>query len=200
MPRLIVAHDCICPWCWIAVRQAERLKEEFPTLELRWVGFELLPEGMVYTPAPRDPNADKKPPIPTRFELMLLAEGLTLPTRKGKLSNSRRALEGGEFAWEAGRQWAYIVRLYHAYWEEDRDISDLAVLRDVAEGAGLDGVAYLEALENRTYRDQIVEFDDPAYEAGVYNVPTWKFPEAWVAETPYSTVRAMAERFIRPLS
>ena len=27
----------MCPWCWVAVRQAERLKEELPTLELRWV-------------------------------------------------------------------------------------------------------------------------------------------------------------------
>ena len=149
------------------------------------------------TPLSQFKNADKKPRIPTRFELMLLAEGLTLPTRKGKLCNSRRALEGGEFAWEAGRQWEYIQRLYHAYWEEDRDISDLAVLRDVAEAVGLDVPAFQEALESRAYHDRIVEFDDPAYEAGVYNVPTWKFPEGWVAETPYSIVHAMAERFVQ---
>jgi predicted DsbA family dithiol-disulfide isomerase len=197
MPRLIIAHDVVCPWCWIAVRQAARLQKEFPTIELRWVGFELLPAGMTYTPAPPDPNAARKPRIPTRFELLLVAEALTLPVRKGPLSNSRLALEGGEFAWEAGKQGAYIDALYHAYWEEDRDIGDKAVLTEVAEEAGMDIAEFINTLEDRRYRDRIVEFDEPAHEAGIWNVPTWEFPEAWVAEQPYGVVRDLAERFVR---
>ncbi len=196
MPELIVAHDVVCPWCWVAVRQAEWMRAEFPTITLRWVGFELLPEGLVYTPKPRDPKEDIKPEVPSRFELLLAADRLTLPKRKGKLSNSRRALEGGEFAWEAGKQDAYILALYHAYWEDDRDISDLAVLKDVAVQAGLNGQDFVEALNNRTYRDRIVEFDDPAHTAGIYNVPTWKFTDKWVAEQPYTVVSEMCKRFV----
>src|SRR5579871_6214824 len=197
MPRLILAHDVVCPWCWVAVRQAARLQEEFPSIELRWVGFELLPEGLAYTPGPKDPDADRKPRIPTRFELLLAAEGLALPVRNGPLSNSRLALEGGEFAWEAGQQATYIDALYHTYWEEDRDISSKAVLTEVAEEAGLDVAEFINALEDRRYRDRIVEFDEPAHAAGIWNVPTWEFPEAWVAEQPYGVVRGLAGRFMQ---
>ena len=197
MPRLTVAHDYICPWCWAGWHQSRLLKTEFPTLEFDWKGHELLPEGMEYTPTPPDPNAPKKPRVPTRMELLLSADGLQLPERKRPLSRSRMALEGAEFAREAGKAEEYHDAIYHTYWEEDRDIADLAILTEVAERIGLDGAAFRQALEQRVYRDRIVEFDAPSYAAGIWNVPTWEFPEEWVAEQPYSVVRAMTERFVR---
>ncbi len=197
MPRLTVAHDFICPWCWVAWEQARKLKAEFPALELDWVGFELLPEGLEYNPPAPHPDEARKPRVPGRFDLLLLAEGLTLPQRTRPRSVSRRALEGVEFAKEAGKADAYLGGVYHAYWEEDRDIADLTVLTEIAEQSGLDIGGFLDALERRTYRDRVVEYDDPAHAAGVWNVPTWMFPEEWVAEQPYSVVRALAERFVK---
>src|SRR5690349_15188762 len=119
MPELTVAHDYICPWCWVAWQQQRWLKEEFPTLSFVWKGFELLPEGMEYNPPPPDPNADRKPPIPSRFELLLAADRLLLPEKKRPFSRSRLALEGAEFAAEQGRADAYHDAMYHIYWEED---------------------------------------------------------------------------------
>ena len=200
MPRLTVAHDFICPWCWVAWEQAKRLTSDFPTLELDWRGYELLPEGLEYTPSAPEPDAPKKPRIPGRFDLFLLAEGLTVPKRSRPFSRSRQALEGVEFAKAAGKANAYLGAVYHAYWEEDRDIADIAVLMDVAEKTGLDVAAFTKALEERVYRDRIVEYDDPAHAAGVWNVPTWMFPEEWVAEQPYSVVRELAARFVKERS
>ena len=196
MPCLTVAHDFICPWCWVAWEQAKRLTAEFPTLELDWVGFELLPEGLEYSPAAPSPDAPQKPRVPGRFDLLLLAEGLTVPKRSRSFSRSRRALEGVEFAKATGKANAYLAAVYHAYWEEDRDIADMTVLQEAAAQAGLDVEAFTRALEQRVYRDRIVEYDDPAHAAGVWNVPTWMFPEEWVAEQPYVVVRDMAERFV----
>jgi predicted DsbA family dithiol-disulfide isomerase len=196
MPRLTVAYDYICPWCWVAWRQAQRLKIEFPTIELEWKGYELLPEGMEYTPSKPDPNAPKKPRIPGRFELLLAVEELTVPKRTRSFSRSRLAMEGAEFATEAGRGDAYHDAVYNTYWEGDQDISDMAVLRTIAEKAGLDVTAFSAALEARTYRDRIVEFDEPAHQAGIWNVPTWEFPEEWVAEQPYRVIRDLARRFV----
>ena len=197
MPVLTVAHDVICPWCWVAMRQATRLKAEFPTLTLRWVGYELLPEGLPYTPSVPDPDAPKKPRVPGRFDLLLASEGLTLPQRQRERSNSRRALEGAEFAYETtGNADAYLAALYHAYWEEDRDIHDFAALEEIAQTAHLDVSAFRNALETHLYRDRVIEYDDPAHEAGVWNVPTWMFPEEWVAEQPYGVIRELAARFI----
>lgn len=197
MPQLTVAYDVVCPWCWVGWRQAKRLQEEFPTLTFRWVGYELLPAGLSYTPTPPDPEAARKPRIPTRFELLLAAEGLTLPKRTRPLSNSRQALEGAEFAWEAGKADAFLEALYNTYWEQDRDISDRAVLAEIAETAGLDGTAFQTALETHRYQDQVIEFDEPAHEKGVWHVPTWMFPEEWIAEQPYSVLRELAARFVQ---
>lgn len=196
MPRLIVAHDVVCPWCYVARIQAKQMLHEFPTLELEWKGYELLPEGLPYTPAEPDPGAPKKPRVPSRFELLLAAEGITLPKRARGPYNSRLALEGAEFAQERGQIEPYLDALYHAYWEEDRDISDKAVLTEIAEAAGLDIAAFMTAIEQRVYRNRIVEFDDPSHEAGIWNVPTWMYPEEWVAEQPYGVLREMTARFI----
>ncbi len=196
MPRLVVAHDYICPWCYAAWHQARRLKSEFPTLELVWKGYELLPEGMEYHPPSPDPEAHLKPRIPDRLGLLLIADGLKLPERKNPISRSRLALEGAEFAAEYGKADDYHDAVYHAYWNEDRDISSRAVLLEIAEGAGLDVGEFMQALEDRHYRDRVVEFDEPAHEAGIWNVPTWMFPEEWVAEQPYAVVREMMQRFV----
>ena len=197
MPLLTVAYDYICPWCWVAWRQARRLRVEYPGLEFEWKGYELLPEGMEYTPSQPDPNAPKKPRVPDRFELMLASEDLVLPQRSRPISRSRLAMEGAEFAAESGRANSYHNAVYHAYWEENRDIADIEELATIATKIDLDVEAFREALKNRVYRDRIVEFDEPAYSVGVWNVPTWMFPEEWVAETPYRVLRGLAERFTK---
>lgn len=197
MPTVLVAHDYVCPWCWIGRRQAARLREEFSTLSFEWRGFELLPEGMKYKPHTLDPDDDRKPRTPTRLELLEYADGTFTPKRKAKLSNSRLALEGAEFARENGAEEDYHDAVYHAYWREDRDISDRAILTEIAEAVGLDIGAFALAMEQRLYRDRIVEFDEPAHEAGVWNVPTFMFPDHWSAEQPYVVLRDLARDFMR---
>ncbi len=196
MTCIIVAHDVICPWCWVGRIQAKRLQKEFPSLQILWKGYELLPEGLPYPSHPANPDAEKKPRTPTRFQLMLAAEGLVLPKRERDVCNSRLALEGAEYARTEGRQEAYLDALYQAYWEEDRDIADRAVLLDIAESAGLSVSRFNHALEERQFRESVVEFDDPAHAAGVWNVPTWMFTEEWVAEQPYSVLRDMMEKYV----
>ena len=196
MPRLVVAHDFICPWCWVARRQAERLRQEFPTLELVWKGYELFPEGLVFTPSEPVDKSVVKPPVPSRFELMLLAEGLTLPKRTSRFFNSRKALEGSEFALKFGKQEEYLDATYYAYWEESRNISDLKVLRECASKTGLNVDEFTKALEEREFKNEVVEYDDPAHKAGVWNVPTWMFESDWVAETPYETLREKVAEFM----
>lgn len=193
---LTVAHDVVCPWCWVGRKQAAKLRTEFPYLSFRWVGYELLPEGLPYTPAPPAPDADRKPAVPSRFSLLLAADRLVLPHRNSQLSNSRKALEGAEYAADRGAQEEYLDALYHAYWEEDRDIDDMAVLRNIAQTANLDVIGFENALRSGTYSDRIVEFDDDAHANGIWNVPTWMYPGNWVAEQPYTVLKEMTMDFL----
>jgi predicted DsbA family dithiol-disulfide isomerase len=74
---------------------------------------------------------------------MAAAVGLQLKLHE-RLINSRPALQAAEFARQQGRFDAMHHELFKAYWDEGRDVSDIAVLREVALRAGVD-VAGMEA-------------------------------------------------------
>jgi predicted DsbA family dithiol-disulfide isomerase len=76
--------------------------------------------------------------------------GLTLRTHD-RLINSRPALQAAEFARDTGRFRAMHHQLFRAYWDEQRDISDPEVLRDVGRRVGLDVEAMTEAVTADRY-------------------------------------------------
>ena len=193
-----IAHDYLCPWCWVGFFQAQRLREEFPQINQVWRGFELLPEELGplpdYTPQPKDPAAP-----PSRFELFSQAESAPVPEgRTIGVVRTHNALEGAAYAQDKApeRFDAYNEAVYRAFWERSEDISALNVLGRLAEGAGLDRAAFLQAVSSKAYYDQIVRFDDDAYAADVTHVPTFLSRGERCAEAPYTTIRDLAQRYL----
>jgi predicted DsbA family dithiol-disulfide isomerase len=194
---VIIAHDYLCPWCWIGLFQAKRLKEEFPEIKQDWRGFELLPESLGplpnYRPRPRNPAAP-----PERIDILAERDGIPIPqNRTIGLVRTHDALQGAEFAKEVAPETfdAYNEGVYRAYWERSEDISDHEVLAGIAEAAGLDRLDFLNAISTRRYSSKIVPFDDEAYAADVTHVPTFIFRGERCAEAPYDTIRDLALRF-----
>ena len=98
LTSVTLAHDFICPWCYVGYFHARRLTDEFG-VTFDWRGFELIPPGMVYTPAPPQPvDSDAPPTPPSRFKLFAQAEGLVPPSPRPAFTRSHRALLGAEFA------------------------------------------------------------------------------------------------------
>ncbi|MBW7928080.1 MAG: DsbA family protein, partial [Fimbriimonadaceae bacterium] len=74
-----VAHDFSCPWCWIAMSQIRRMREEFDIV-IEWRGYELYPEPMALNDfTPESPSDGERPRKPTRLELAYAAEDLDFP-------------------------------------------------------------------------------------------------------------------------
>src|SRR5579883_458973 len=196
---VIVAHDYICPWCWVGWFQAERLKREFPQLSFDWRGYELNPEGRFelkpFTgPKPRDPSR----PL-SRFELHAQCEGVPYnPFRTIGSIRSHNALEGAEYAKEQGVEpfERYNEAVYRAYWEAMRDISDIGVLKEIAAGAGLNPEDFAKAVAEKRYNDKIVPFNEEAYADGITHVPTFRYRGEQAARSPYSTLRDLTQRFL----
>ena len=193
-----IAHDYLCPWCWVGFIQAKRLREEFPQIKQVWRGFELLPEELGplpdFNPQPKDPDAP-----PSRFELFSRAEGAPVPEgRTIGAVRTHNALEGAAYAQdkEPDRFEAYNEAVYRAFWERSEDISDLEVLGGLAEGAGLNRAAFHQAVSSKSYYNEIVRFDDDAYAADVTHVPTFLFRGERCAEAPYSIIRDLAQRYL----
>ncbi|MFO0650045.1 MAG: 2-hydroxychromene-2-carboxylate isomerase [Polyangiales bacterium] len=76
-------------------------------------------------------------------------------------------------AWIAlpeGARDAFRARVFRAYWAEDRDISDDAVL---AELLGPDARDTLDQIATSEVKQRLVEATQRALDAGVFGVPTW---------------------------
>lgn len=60
-----------------------------------------------------------------------------------------------------------------AVWAEDRDISDPAILRAIAEAQGLDATAVLNRAEDPVYAERLAANTRAALDAGVFGSPSF---------------------------
>lgn len=188
---LTIAHDFTCPWCWIALHQARQLQKEFG-VSIDWRGYELWPEELGW-PEPSAPKPEQlnRPKTPTRIELAYAAQGMAPPTaERPKRMRIHNALEAAEYAREEGKQDAFVEAIYRALYERGERVGDMEALERLAEGVLSDVPQMVRAVEERRFADRIVLFDDPAYAAGVYYVPTFFIGEERLAEQPFVALRA----------
>ncbi len=185
-----LAHDFTCPWCWIAVKQVADLADTGATFE--WVAYELWPDNLEWPePAVVVPEvATNRPKTPTRLELAYAAADMEAPTAiRPKRMRTHNAHEAIEFAKTTGHAEQLIDKLYRALWEDGKDINDVDVIVHIAGDVIADLVGLRKAIEERQFADRIVGFDDPAYAAGVFNVPTYFIGGARCGEQPPQVLR-----------
>ncbi|MCH8980301.1 MAG: DsbA family protein, partial [Armatimonadetes bacterium] len=107
-----VAHDFVCPWCWIGLRQTRRLKAHYG-VEFEWLSYELLPEGLARPPKKKPEFVDpRRPYVPSRLALAYAAERMDVPTAQPSASLSTHpAHEAVEFARTKGVHSALVERI-----------------------------------------------------------------------------------------
>jgi riboflavin biosynthesis pyrimidine reductase/predicted DsbA family dithiol-disulfide isomerase len=191
MPQTVsVAHDFICPWCWIGLFQAKRLQREFG-VKIDWQGYELWPESLVWPESkPAEESPTNKPETPSRLSFLLMAEGLSIPQLdRPKRMRTNNAHQAAIFAKLEGVQDEFIEAIYRAYWERGMEINSPEVLCEIAKGIVSDVDGMLKAVAENRFDDQVTDFDEPAHAKGVYNVPTFFVGEQRLAEQPYGVIR-----------
>jgi len=185
-----VAHDFICPWCWVGLLQAKRLERELGA-KIEWLGYELFPEELEWpdhTPAPEPPA--NRPPTLSRFEFLLVADNIEMPSaERPKKMRTYNAHEAVEYAKTEGVSNELVEELYHAYWERGEDINNVEVIRRLSDGIIQDLDALEKAIQSKEFKKNIVGFDDEAYSKGIYNVPTFMIGKERLAEQPFSNLR-----------
>lgn len=175
--RLRMVSDYICPWCFIGLARLERLRDEFdidfdvnayelrPGIPPEGISREEASKGRVYPPGyvdnliatARDAGIDmKRPPL---------------------IPNTHKAHETTQFAKEHGRVWEIERALFHAYFEEERNIGDIDVLCDVGASVGLDSDELRRALEDGRYAQSVEQELAWARAVNVTGVPTVIFNE-----------------------
>jgi len=83
-----------------------------------------------------------------------------------------RALRASLYAEERGCAEVFVQSVMRAYWAEQRDISDVGVLRELADDAGLNGSQIEKVVDDERYKQTIVNNNAEAKERDVFGVPT----------------------------
>ena len=141
-------------------------------MEVEWRPFELRPE-----PHPTlRPEGDYLQQAWAR-SVYPLAERLGVEIRLPPVSpqpHTHLAWEGFQFAREQGKGTEYNHRVLEAFFRDGLDIGDPAVLARLAADAGLDPIAFREALDTRRYRQAHQAALREAYARGLTGVPAFE--------------------------
>jgi predicted DsbA family dithiol-disulfide isomerase len=173
--RLVVWSDYLCPWCYNASVRLERLEQELAgALEVEW-------RAHLLRPRPRT----QVDPDEALLRFVRYTQSWLRPAAEPD-AGSFRVWEGSagppsssvppHLAAKAARRLgrdafrALHPRLLRAYFAENRDISDRAVLVAVWAEAGLPPGAF-EAVDDPTLLSQVLEEHAGGLEEGVTGVP-----------------------------
>jgi predicted DsbA family dithiol-disulfide isomerase len=88
-----------------------------------------------------------------------------------RLINSRPALQAAEFAREQGHFEQMHHELFRTYWDEGRDVSDMAVLREVAVAVGVDAAGMEEAVSANRFGNYLDARRAEAQELMIDGIP-----------------------------
>lgn len=186
-----VWSDFVCPWCYAAALNLKQLQET-EAVNITWHAYELHPAGS--PPMPPDYLRHITEVGQPQFNKMMLEQhGLVINSGPFGI-NSRLALIADKYA-EAQGNHDFHEAVKRAYWHEAKDISQLAVLREIAESAGLDGEAFADVMSDPVkyaeYDIEVTQDVRQAYAYGLQGVPAQIFEMRYLipGAVPVETLR-----------
>lgn len=182
MTRLEIISDPVCPWCYLGARQLFRALETRGAnpFRVRWRPYQLDPD---LPPEGRDRagylaeklgGAEAVARVHARLAALASEAGVAMNldaiTRAPNTLDAHRLLRWAE---AEGVQTPVAMALFRRYWQEGADISDPAVLTEVAEAVGMDGAVVARLLAGEADREEVRAEAEAAREMGVTGVPTF---------------------------
>jgi predicted DsbA family dithiol-disulfide isomerase len=169
-----VASDVVCPWCYIGKRRLDKaltaVKGEIQA-EIRWLPFQLNPD-MPKGGMPRAEYRKAKFGSLERsraLDARVIAEGKSegIDFAFDRIERTPNTIAAHQLIALAQNQNEVVDALFHAYFEEAKDIGDPAVLADIAAKCGVKGWP-------EEARD-VSQLEEDVRELGISAVPTFLF-------------------------
>ena len=108
---------------------------------------------------------------------------------------SMYAMEATAYAQEQGCFDTFHRAAYKALWEEDKNLGDLAVIQELAEGWGLDWPELSRRLESGHYRAALQAQFQQAMDLGIHGIPAFLLENIlFTGAQPYQVFRTAAQR------
>lgn len=173
--------DFSSPWTYMAYTQIEMICRETGA-DLVWRPFYV---AAVFREVNHNVTDMRAKPVPAKLayyeaDMRRWADRLGIrigrpPVYGGgsKPLNSARALRGAFVAIDHGQISKYSGLVFRAYWEELQDISDSAVLADLAVEAGLGRSEFLERIDAAECRARLEQNTNDLIRRGGFGTPTF---------------------------
>jgi predicted DsbA family dithiol-disulfide isomerase len=181
-----VVSDVVCPWCYVGKRRLERalalLAVQHPDVdpEVRWHTFQLnpdmAPEGIARADYVRNKFGDEATAIYDRVAAVGKEVGIAFAFDSiSRQPNTVVAHSLIAVSKPGLQQDAMVEAFFKAYFLEGKDLTEAAVLMDVAESAGMDRAVAEAHLQNSALHSQTIDSDKAAREMGITGVPFFIF-------------------------
>ncbi len=182
--RIDIVSDVMCPWCIIGYRQlAQALEATGTPHEIHWHPFELNPEMPAEGQNMREHIVEKYGSTPEQSEqsrAQMTALGDTLGfdfqfSADMRMHNTFNAHQLLHWTDTQGRKHDLKMALFSAHFTDRRDLSDIAVLADVAAEIGLNRDEALAVLEDQRFAGDVRQTENFWIQQGIRGVPAVVF-------------------------
>jgi len=176
MPKkLEFFYDCSSPWTYLAFSKIEDVARRHDA-DLIW--RPILVGGLFNTVNPSVYESRAKPvPVKAKYYVKDLRDwaqfyGLKIGNPTVFPVNSVKAMRGAFVADEHRMIAQYSRRVFEAYWGDDRDISQDAVLREIVRGVGLDEKEFFTKIASDEYKAHLRANTEELIARGGFGSPT----------------------------
>lgn len=168
--------DCSSPWTWLGFRGIQPLAAELG-VEIKWRPILV---GGVFNAVNPGVYASRDNPVPAkaaylRKDLQDWARHAGLEIRFPPTVfpvNSVKAMRGCLFVEPQGRLLPFASAVFEAYWRDDLDISQDAVLAQICVQTGVDAAAFAAGISQSSIKDALKANTDELIRRGGFGSPT----------------------------
>ena len=182
--RIDIISDVVCPWCIVGYSQLKQALDATGTAhEIHWHPFELNPEMPPEGQNLGEHIAEKygstrEQSLENRARLANLGAGLGFEfnfnddTRMYNTFNTHQLIH-----WADTRNLGHELKqaMFSAYFTEQRDLSDIDVLVDIASKVGLDAAEAKAVLADQRYAEDVRKLESFWVQQGIRGVPAMVF-------------------------
>ena len=164
-------------------------------------------EGRAYLLRPDTPKeGSPRPPRPGETEdelsdpLRSQASEVGLIMRPPSVTpNTMYALQATEYAQQQGLFMEFHHAAYVAFWENRRDLGDLAVIEEVGREVGLNTKEMMERLDSNHYEEAVMGQYQEALQYGISGIPTFLVGNLmFTGAHPYDIFKSAMGRVLSP--
>ena len=184
--RIDIVSDVVCPWCVVGYRQLAAALEQTNThYEIHWHPFELNPnmpsEGQnMREHITEKYGSSKAESDASRAQITKVGSEVGFKfnfTDELRMHNTFNLHQLLHWAEQQGRMHELKQALFTAHFTDNRNLSDITILADIAAEVGLNREEALAVLEDQRFANDVREVEQHWQRQGIQSVPAIIFNE-----------------------